>query len=86
MDGLNYGQRHRNQSQPVVSADYENQQLPNSSPFVIGHFGRTDRIIIGNLPAFPDNINNGLSDRFWIGLVAPRNALLDARSDWPFAR
>jgi sugar lactone lactonase YvrE len=43
-------------------------------------------VILDNLPGFPDNINNGLNGRFWIGLVAPRNSLLDQLSDKPFVR
>jgi sugar lactone lactonase YvrE len=43
-------------------------------------------IIIENLPGFPDNINNGLNGRFWIGLVAPRNKLVDDLSDKPWLR
>jgi len=43
-------------------------------------------VIIDNLPGFPDNINNGLNGRFWIGLVAPRNDLLDRLSNKPFIR
>lgn len=47
--------------------------------------GETE-VLIDNLPGFPDNINNGLNGRFWIGLVAPRNSLLDRVSDKPFVR
>jgi sugar lactone lactonase YvrE len=47
--------------------------------------GETD-ILIDNLPAFPDNINNGLNGNFWVGLVAPRVELLDTLSDKPFLR
>jgi sugar lactone lactonase YvrE len=47
--------------------------------------GETD-VLIDNLPAFPDNINNGLNGNFWVGLVAPRIELLDALSDKPFLR
>jgi len=43
-------------------------------------------IVIENLPGFPDNVNNGLNDRFWIGLVAPRNKLIDDLSDQPWLR
>ena len=43
-------------------------------------------VLLDNLPGFPDNINNGLNGRFWIGLAAPRNALLDRLSDKPFLR
>jgi len=47
--------------------------------------GTTD-ILIDNLPAFPDNINNGHNGRFWIGFVAPRVEILDSLSDKPFLR
>ena len=46
----------------------------------------TTEVLLDNLPGFPDNINNGLDGRFWIGLVAPRNELLDKLSDKPFLR
>ncbi len=47
--------------------------------------GETE-ILIDNLPGFPDNINNGLNGRFWVGLVSPRSELLDRYSDSPFIR
>ena len=47
--------------------------------------GETD-VVIDNLPGFPDNINNGRSGKFWIGLVAPRIRLLDNMSDMPWLR
>ena len=43
-------------------------------------------MLIDNLPGFPDNINNGLNERYWIGLVSPRSALLDRYSNSPFIR
>ena len=43
-------------------------------------------VIIDNLPGFPDNINAGLDGRYWVGLVAPRNALVDRMADTPFLR
>ena len=43
-------------------------------------------IVIENLPGFPDNVNNGLHGRFWVGLVAPRNKLLDDLSGNPWLR
>jgi sugar lactone lactonase YvrE len=49
------------------------------------HAGKTE-ILIDNLPGFPDNINRGNDGRFWIGLVAPRNSLLDRLSDKPTLR
>lgn len=47
--------------------------------------GETD-VLIDNLPAFPDNINNGLNGNFWVGLVAPRVEVLDSLSGKPFLR
>lgn len=42
--------------------------------------------LIEALPAFPDNISAGLEGRFWVALVSPRNALVDALAEWPFLR
>jgi len=47
--------------------------------------GKTE-VVIDNLPGFPDNINNGLNGRLWIGLVFPRNKLIDALSGKPWLR
>lgn len=47
--------------------------------------GETE-VLRDNLPGFPDNVNAGLNGRFWIGLVNPRNALLDRYSGHPFLR
>jgi len=47
--------------------------------------GQTE-VVIDNLPGFPDNINNGLNGRLWIGLVFPRNKLIDNLSESPWAR
>ena len=47
--------------------------------------GQTE-VVIDNLPGFPDNINNGRSGKFWVGLAAPRNELLDTMSTSPWLR
>jgi sugar lactone lactonase YvrE len=47
--------------------------------------GTTDTVV-DNLPGFPDNINNGRNGRFWVGLVAPRSAVLDRLSGRPLLR
>ena len=44
------------------------------------------QVIVDNLPGFPDNINSTGDDRYWAGLVAPRDSKLDALSDNPFLR
>lgn len=47
--------------------------------------GKTE-VLLDNLPGFPDNVNNGIGDRFWVGLVAPRSALLDKLGSRPWLR
>lgn len=47
--------------------------------------GSTD-VLLDNLPGFPDNLKSGLQGRFWLGLAAPRNRLLDQMADQPFLR
>lgn len=85
-DGLNY-------ANGVALSDNQDYLLYNET----GHYrvwrywlagprqGQRD-IVIDNLPGFPDNANSGLNGRFWIGLVAPRNALLDRLADKPWLR
>ena len=41
--------------------------------------------VVENLPGFPDNINDAPGG-FWMGLVSPRNALMDRMSGAPFFR
>ncbi|MEY4553180.1 MAG: hypothetical protein RL099_1508, partial [Bacteroidota bacterium] len=44
------------------------------------------KIIIDNLPGFPDNIMLGKEGRFWVGLTDVRNEALDNLSDKPKLR
>ena len=46
----------------------------------------TSEVLLDNLPGFPDNLKSGANGRFWLGLAAPRNHLLDRLSDKPFLR
>ena len=43
-------------------------------------------ILIENLPGFPDNLKSGRNGRFWLGLVTPRNPVVDALSGYPRLR
>ncbi|MGB5688313.1 MAG: SMP-30/gluconolactonase/LRE family protein [Woeseiaceae bacterium] len=43
-------------------------------------------ILLDNLPGFRDNLKTGRSGRFWMGLAAPRNNLIDRISDKPWLR
>jgi sugar lactone lactonase YvrE len=42
--------------------------------------------VIENLPGFPDNISRGSNNIYWVGLVSPRSAALDALSGSGFLR
>ncbi|THD73762.1 SMP-30/gluconolactonase/LRE family protein [Thalassobius vesicularis] len=48
--------------------------------------GSQRELVIGRLPGFPDNINPAQDGSFWVGLVSPRNALMDKLSDRPGLR
>ncbi|WP_281859947.1 SMP-30/gluconolactonase/LRE family protein, partial [Litoreibacter halocynthiae] len=52
--------------------------------FPIG--GGAGQVVLDNLPGFPDNINNAPDGTFWVGLVSPRNAIMDRLSNAPFLR
>ncbi|WP_319825276.1 SMP-30/gluconolactonase/LRE family protein [Thalassovita sp.] len=43
-------------------------------------------LVVGNLPGFPDNINRAPDGTFWVGLVSPRNAVMDMLSARPSLR
>ena len=43
-------------------------------------------IFIDNLPGFPDGISSNGKDRFWVALVAPREAMFDELLPHPFLR
>jgi sugar lactone lactonase YvrE len=48
--------------------------------------GGPGTVVLDNLPGFPDNINPAPDGTFWVGLVSPRNAIMDALSGKPFLR
>ncbi|WP_028117425.1 SMP-30/gluconolactonase/LRE family protein [Ferrimonas senticii] len=47
--------------------------------------GQTE-VFIDNLPGFPDNLSRGADGTYWLGLVSPRNGLLDWMADKPVLR
>ena len=51
-----------------------------------GELAGTTEVLLDNLPGFPDNLKTGAGGRFWVGLAAPRNALLDKLSGRPWLR
>jgi hypothetical protein len=44
------------------------------------------RMLLGNLPGYPDNIMRGRDGRLWVGLFKPRNPAADSAADRPFLR
>ena len=86
LDGLNYA------NGVAISADgrflviAETGQYRISKLWLQGPEKGTTSILFDNLPGFPDNLKSGLSGRFWLGLAAPRNDLLDGLSDKPWLR
>jgi len=48
--------------------------------------GTGRELVIGNLPGFPDNINDAPDGTFWVGLVSPRNPVMDRLDDKPGLR
>lgn len=86
MNGLNYA------NGVAISTDQQFLLVAETASYRIQRYwlqgpnrGRSE-VVLDNLPGFPDNINNGLNERFWFGLVAPRNDLLDKLSGQPWAR
>jgi sugar lactone lactonase YvrE len=43
------------------------------------------KVLIDNLPGYPDNLTRGLDGKFWMGLAGPRNDL-DAMAERPYLR
>jgi sugar lactone lactonase YvrE len=44
------------------------------------------RVLIDNLPGFPDNLSRSPSGRIWVGLTKPRSGLMDAMASQPALR
>jgi sugar lactone lactonase YvrE len=44
------------------------------------------RVLLDNLPGYPDNLMRGLDGRIWVGLFRPRNPAADGLSQKPFMR
>lgn len=48
--------------------------------------GQPVRVLIDNLPGFPDNLTRGESGRIWVGLTKPRSKVIDWAASRPWAR
>ncbi len=44
------------------------------------------RVLLDNLPGYPDNLMRGQDGRIWLGFAKPRNPTIDLMADKPFLR
>ncbi len=44
------------------------------------------RVLLDNLPGYPDNLMRGLDGKIWLGLAKPRNPVVDRMAGQPFLR
>jgi sugar lactone lactonase YvrE len=44
------------------------------------------RVLLDNLPGYPDNVMRGRDGRLWVGLFKPRNPAADSAAERPFLR
>lgn len=61
-----------------VDAGAHNVNVQSGSPLA--------RILLDNLPGYPDNLMRGRDGRIWVGLFKPRNPAADKLADKPFLR
>lgn len=61
-----------------VASRSNNVEVASGSPEV--------RVLLDNLPGYPDNLMRGRDGRIWVGLFRPRNPAADSLAQWPFLR
>ena len=86
LDDLNYanGVAISEDNTFIVIAETSNYRVLKY--WLSGELAGTTEVLLDNLPGFPDNLKTGAGGRFWVGLAAPRNALLDKLSGRPWLR
>lgn len=58
----------------------------NAQALEVGLGGDQARVLLDNLPGYPDNLMRGLDGKIWLGFAKPRNGLIDFSADKPFIR
>ncbi|MFZ4479530.1 MAG: SMP-30/gluconolactonase/LRE family protein [Rhodoferax sp.] len=48
--------------------------------------GKDARVLLDNLPGYPDNLMRGLDGKIWLGFAKPRNPTIDKLATQPFLR
>ena len=48
--------------------------------------GGQARVLLDNLPGYPDNLMRGLDGKIWLGLAKPRNPTIDKMAGKPWMR
>ena len=52
----------------------------------IAQGGAQARVLLDNLPGYPDNLMRGLDGKIWMGLTKPRSPVVDGMAEKPFLR
>jgi sugar lactone lactonase YvrE len=52
----------------------------------IAQGGAPARLLLDNLPGYPDNLMRGLDGKIWMGLTKPRSPVVDGMAESPFLR
>ena len=52
----------------------------------IAQGGAPARLLLDNLPGYPDNLMRGLDGKIWMGLTKPRSPVVDGMAEKPFLR
>jgi sugar lactone lactonase YvrE len=57
-----------------------------ASELDIAQGGAQARLLLDNLPGYPDNLMRGLDGKIWMGLTKPRSPVVDGMAEKPFLR
>jgi len=57
-----------------------------ASDLDVGQPSPQAKVLLDNLPGYPDNLMRGLDGRIWLGFTGPRSPKVDAMADKPFLR
>ena len=59
---------------------------PEARELDIAQGGAQARVLLDNLPGYPDNLMRGLDGKIWMGLTKPRSPVVDGMAEKPFLR